>query len=191
LPTVRYYLTPKINLNPVEVRLIFSEPMDPITAQNTANYQITTSPGGATLAISSALLDVDERTVILTTASQTAGTLYKVVVNNVKDLACCPANTIAPNSTDYFFFSGTLPQYAQRSDGYVIMEAENAQEIVTASDGDVFQLTNSSSGFSGVGYMVVPNGRGTGGTGGSGTALFGTGAALVYHVRFDRVGRHI
>jgi len=184
LPTVRYYATPKINLNPTEVKLLYSE-------CHRANYQITVSSNGAPLAISAALLDVDERTVILTTAAQTAGTLYKVVVSNVKDLACCPANTIAPNSTDYFFYSGTAPQYAERADGYVIMEAENAQEIVTASDGDVFQLFNTSAGYSGAGYMVVPNGRGTGGTGGTGTALFGTGAALVFHVKMNQVGRHI
>jgi len=55
---------------------------------------------------------------------------------------------------------------------------------LTSSDGDVFQLFNTSAGYSGAGYMVVPNGRGTGGTG---TALIGTGEALVFHVKMNQV----
>lgn len=190
-PTVRYYLLPKININATEVKLLFSEPMDPTSAQLLSNYQITTSPGGAPLNISGAALGVDERTVTLTTVAQTPGTTYKVVVNNVRDLACCPPNPVAPNSTDYFFYAGSQPQFAQRADGYIIMETENAQEVVTASDGDVFELRNTAAGYSGTGYMLVPNGRGTGGTTGTGTALFGTGGALVFHVNMNRTGRHI
>lgn len=190
-PTVRYYITPKININPTEVKLLFSEWMDITSAQNTANYQITTSPGGATLNISGAVLGVDERTVTLITDPQTPGTTYKVVVNNVVDLACCPPNAVAPNSTDYFFYAGAAPQYAQRADGYIIMEAENAQEVVMAGDGDLFELRTTAAGYSGSGYMLVPNGAGTGGTGGSGTTLFGTGSALVFHLNMTQVGRHI
>jgi hypothetical protein len=190
-PTVRYYVMPKINLNSTEVKLLYSEWVDAASAQTIANYQITTSPGGAPLAISSIALDVDERTVIITTAAQTPGTLYKVVVNSVLDLACCPPNSIAPNSTDYFFYSGSSGNLAQRADGYIIMEAENAQENNAGSDGDTWQLRTTSSGYSGQGYMVVPNGSGGGGTAGTAPNLYGTGAKLVYNIIFNRVGRHI
>jgi hypothetical protein len=190
-PTVAFNLVPKINLNPIEVRLLFSEWVDPASSQSLANYQIFSVPGNAPLALAGVALQPDERTVILNTAAQTPGTTYRVVVNNVKDLACNPPNTIAADSTDYFFYAGTAPQFAQRADGFVIMEAENAQENLSAGDGDVWILTNSPAGFSGVGAMDVPDALGDGGTAGTAPDLYGTGAKLVYHVNFNRTGRHL
>lgn len=189
-PTVAFYTTPKINLVATELRLLFSEWVDAVTSQDTANYQIFTVPGNAPLAVSSAILQPDERTVILTTAAQTAGVTYRIVVSNVKDLACTP-NTIVANTTEYFFYAGTAPQFAQRADGFIIMEAENAQENLPAGDGDVWILTNSPSGYSGVGGMDVPDALGDGGTAGTAPDLYGTGAKLVYHVNFNRTGRHL
>lgn len=193
-PTVRYYITPKVNINATEVKLLFSEWVEINSAQNVANYQITTSPGGAPLNITAIVLEADERTVTLYTAPQTPGTTYKVVVNNVLDLACCPPNAVPPNSTDYFFYAGAAPQFVQRADGYIIMEAESAQENLPASDLDewIFLNTNSAGGgFSGTGYMLVPNGRGAGGTAGATPNFSGTGAKLVFHLNMTRVGRHI
>lgn len=190
LPTVRYYLVPKININPTEVKLLYSEPMDPTSAQNVANYAITTSPGGAPLAISSATLAADERTVTLTTAAQTAGTTYKVVVNNVFDLACCPANAVAANSTDYFFYAGSQPNFIQRADGYVIMEAENAQRFTASVSAGALEwrLQNIVASYSGIGYMNVTNVRAT--TGGftaiTGGLSQGTGAKMEFDVLFTR-----
>lgn len=193
-PTVGYYTTPKINLNANEVKLYFSEWVDATTAQNPAHYQVFISPGNTPLTVFAATLQADERTVILSTDTQTPGTTYRVVVNNVQDLACNP-NTVAANSTDYFFYAGAAPQFKQRADGYIIMEAENAQENVPAADGDEWIFTNTNSaggGFSGTGYMFVPNGRG-GNTTTAGTSpnLSVTGAKLVFHVDFTITGRHI
>jgi regulation of enolase protein 1 (concanavalin A-like superfamily) len=190
LPTVRYYVTPKINLNSTEVKLLFSEWMDPTSAQDVANYAITTSPGGVPLAISSATLAADESTVVLTTAAQTPGTLYKVVVNNVLDLACCPPNAVAPNSTDYFFYSGAQPQFTQRADGYVIMEAENAQRLSPSTSAGALEwkLQTIVASYAGVGYLNVTNVRATGGgfTPITGGISQGTGAKMEFDVLFTR-----
>mgnify|MGYP000221110869 CR=1 FL=1 len=193
-PTVAYYTMPKINLNPNEVKLLFSEPVAASTAQNTANYQIFATPANTPLAVTAATLQPDERTVALTTADQTPGTTYRVVVNGVTDLACSPPNPVAPNSTDYFFYAGAAPQFKQRDDGYIIMEAENFQENIVAADGDEWLFSNTNAaggGFSGAGYMFVPNGRGGGSTTGTSPNLSGTGAKLVFHLNMTRTGRHI
>lgn len=193
-PTVGYYTMPKINLTANEVKLYFSEWVDMNTSQNPENYKIFTSPGNTPLTVFSAALQADERTVVLSTATQTPGTTYRVVVNNVRDLACNP-NTILPNSTDYYFYAGAAPQFKQRADGYIIMEAENYQENTPAADADEWVFTNTNStggGFSGTGYMFVPNGRGNNTTtAGTSPNLSVTGAKLVFHVDFTRTGPHI
>ena len=185
-PTVRYYVQPKINLNSTEVKLLYSEWVDAASAQTSANYQITTSPGGAPLTISSAVLDVDERTVIITTDAQTPGTLYKVVVNSVLDQACCPPNSIVPNTTEYFYYAGSAPNYTQRADGYIIMEAENAQRKITGTTPALdWMLEKSRPGYSGAGYMDVPTvASTTGGTTISGGVGQGTGPAMEYDIKF-------
>jgi hypothetical protein len=189
-PTMAFHVTPKVNISTNEVKLLFSEWVDASSAQALNNYQIYTVPGNVPLAINGATLGADERTVTLATADQTPGALYRVVVSNVKDLACT-ANSIAPNSTDYFFCAGTAPNFAQRADGYVIMEAENAQENVPAGDGDFWMLTNAPAGYSGVGAMNVSDTLGDGGSAGTAPNLTGTGAKLVYYINFNRTGRHI
>jgi hypothetical protein len=188
-PTFRFYLMPKINITVNGTKILFSEPVTRATAENLANYRITDSSGNP-LAITSAVLEADERTVAFLTADQTPGTTYKIVGNNVTDQACCPPNAIAPNTTDYFFYAGSSGRYAQRADGYIIMEAENAQRNVMAGDGDTFQLRTAAANFSGLGYMLVPNGAGTGGTTLAGGIGQGTGAALEFDILFNRTGTH-
>jgi hypothetical protein len=190
-PTVAFYTQPKINLVGTEARLVFSEWVDANTSQDPNNYQIFTVPGNAPLAVAGAALQPDERTVILNTAAQTPGTTYRVVVNNVKDLACNPANDIAADTTEYFFYAGTAPQFAQRADGFVIMEAENAQLIDSTAGGDYFEPQTVRAGYSGTSYMVVTNGAGGSTAQGTGSTLWRTGARMVYHINFNRAGRHI
>ena len=86
------------------VRLFFSEPLDPVSAQNVANYTI--SDGTSNLAITSATLAAPagspgDNMVDLVTAAQTPGKTYTVTINGVKDQTS-PANTIAANSTVQF-----------------------------------------------------------------------------------------
>lgn len=83
-----------------KARIWFSEPLDPVTAQNPANYTI---PG---LAVTAATLvappgNVGDSMVELTTSAQPPGTTYTVTVSNVKD-QMLPATTIAAASTATF-----------------------------------------------------------------------------------------
>lgn len=66
--------------NNMAVAVMFSTSMDPVTAQDTANYSI--SPA---LLVTGAVLQEDGVTVRLFTAEQTGGTLYIVTVSGVQD----------------------------------------------------------------------------------------------------------
>ncbi|MEK7686645.1 MAG: Ig-like domain-containing protein [Verrucomicrobiota bacterium] len=178
-PTFRMGQLPRITISPDQVVLLFSEFMDPTSAQNIANYTIATDTGS--LSVLSAALGADRRTVTLTTVAQTAGKTYTITVNNVTDIAATP-NPVAPNSKDFFFYAGTAGKFVQRADGYVVMEAENATRITPATDGDEWEFRNSPAGYSGIGYVVVPNGRGGGNP--------GTGAHLEFDIEFNRTGVH-
>jgi hypothetical protein len=90
------------------VRVWFSEPLDPVSAQNPANYQLS---GGVT--ISSAKLAAaaglpGDNIVDLVTSVQTPATTYTLTVNNVKDQVV-PANTIAAGTTVQFSSSVLSP----------------------------------------------------------------------------------
>ncbi len=76
--------------------LTFSEPVEPASATNIANYSIT---GGIT--VLRAAFGVDTRTILLTTSPMAPNTTYVVTVNNVRDRATTP-NTIVANSTRSF-----------------------------------------------------------------------------------------
>lgn len=84
-----------------KVRVWFSEPVDPVTAQTVANYQVS---GGVT--ITSATLvapsgSVGDNQVDLVTSALTPGTAYTVTVSGVKDTSA-GANTVAAGSTVQF-----------------------------------------------------------------------------------------
>ncbi len=79
-----------------EVRVAFSEGVDPGTAEDASNYAIDNG-----VSVLSAALAADGRTAILTTSTLTDGTAYTLTVNDVQDLASQP-NTIAPNSQMMF-----------------------------------------------------------------------------------------
>jgi hypothetical protein len=165
-PTVVFWAMPKINLTETEVRLLYSEPMNRAQAETIGNYVITTDPGNTPLSISSAVLQSDERTVVLTVNPQVPGTLYKVVVNNVGDQACCPQNFIPANSTDFYYYPGTTGQFMQRADGFVFMEAENYQTntVATTPAGASWMVQKLNANYSGSGYINVTNVRASSGT---------------------------
>jgi len=81
------------------VRVTFSEPVQPLTATNPANYVITNSAG--TLAVIGANFGASNQTIVLTTANQTPGNRYVLTVNNVRD-ASSNTNLIAANSQAVF-----------------------------------------------------------------------------------------
>jgi hypothetical protein len=79
--------------NPQVLTVIFSEPVEPASATNAANYTLN---NGAT--VLSAVFGPDPRMVILSTTPMLAQTSYTLTVSNVRDRAATP-NVIAPNSS--------------------------------------------------------------------------------------------
>ncbi len=67
--------------NTSRVDVVFSEAVDPYTAQNAANYSISPQLG-----VTEAYLQTDGVTVSLTTGTHTQGQAYTVTVQNVRDL---------------------------------------------------------------------------------------------------------
>jgi hypothetical protein len=65
---------------PTRVRVVFSERLDPSTAENANNYTIS---GG--VAISQATLDGGRKTLTLTTTALSVGVTYTLTVNDVED----------------------------------------------------------------------------------------------------------
>jgi len=79
------------------IHVVFSEKVDRTGAQTAANYVIAAA-GGGSVAVSSAVLGADQKTVTLTTSGLTQGTSYSLSIGNVRDLAAAP-NVIAPGSS--------------------------------------------------------------------------------------------
>jgi hypothetical protein len=153
-----------------EVTLVFSEPMDPTTAGNPANYQINTTAG--TVAVSGAAVSPDGAAVTLTTASQTLGTRHTVTVNGVVDTAATP-NPIAADSTAVFFPTGQL----REDNGFIVFEAENYDRNL-----DGLWVPDSTRGTPSGGLsMVNPNGAG-----GNENAT-----KLEYDIEFDQAGSYV
>jgi len=92
-----------------QVRVVFSEPVTALSAENAANYALAPS-----VAVTGASLSPDEATLILTTAGFTSGVTYTLTVNNVEDIA---GNPIAANSQATFAYS---PQ-TRVADGLVVL----------------------------------------------------------------------
>ena len=90
------------SVNDTAINLIFSEPVDPATAQNSGNYSISPE-----LVVTSAALQADQKTVLLTTASkQTIDTSYTATVTGVTDIH---GNAVNDSNTAVFTGSDTTP----------------------------------------------------------------------------------
>jgi hypothetical protein len=77
---------------PNSIRVLFSEPIDPVTGGNVANFQV--SPG---VTVQASRLDEDPRQVLLSTSALAFGQDYQFAVTGVTDRAAA-ANTILPGS---------------------------------------------------------------------------------------------
>ncbi|MBN2091730.1 Ig-like domain-containing protein, partial [candidate division KSB1 bacterium] len=80
------------------VKVVFSEPIDKSTAENTNNYYINNG-----IFISSAVLLNDQRTVKIQTSAHKRGRDYLIQVTRIKDLAQ-PSNEILPNSSYSYYY---------------------------------------------------------------------------------------
>lgn len=78
--------------DPSLLTVVFSEPVDPVTAANPSNYRLD-----AGVTVQGVILLADPATVALRTTPLAAGSSHTLTVNNVRDRAEVP-NTIAPNS---------------------------------------------------------------------------------------------
>ena len=90
-------LVSAVNLGtPTRLTVLFSEPVEPATATNPANYTIDQG-----IAVTAATFADDTRTLVLTTTAMVPGPVYRLTVSNVRDLATAP-NTIQANSQRTF-----------------------------------------------------------------------------------------
>lgn len=87
-------------LNQTYVKAVFNEPVDKTTAETASNYVIKDLAGN-TLAVNSAVLQSDKKTVYLNTAAQESGKPYSLTVNNVRDLQQNLIDTTANSITFY------------------------------------------------------------------------------------------
>jgi hypothetical protein len=85
-----------LNISSNSVVVVYSKPVDPVSATNLANYVITNG-----IPINAASLAPDNQTVSLSTVGLVYGSNYVLVINGVKDRASTP-NTIAANTTVSF-----------------------------------------------------------------------------------------
>jgi hypothetical protein len=91
--TTRPTIVSAVNLgNNNRITVLFSEPVEPASATNAANYALNLG-----VSVTAVRLAGDNRTVVLDTSLLGSGLIYTLTVNNVRDLAATP-NTILPNS---------------------------------------------------------------------------------------------
>ena len=127
-PPVLQYATGNNSFN--KVRVWFSEPMDPVSAQTASNYQLS---GGLT--ITSATLSAPagspgDNIVDLVTSAQTPGQAYTLTVTGVKDQSAA-GNPVAPGSTVQFS-AWTLIQGSLMFEHYDNLAGAADADITTA-----------------------------------------------------------
>lgn len=93
------------------VRVWFSEPLDPVSAQVAANYQLSGDVTISSATLAAPAGSPGDNMVDLVTSAQTPGTTYTLTVTGVKDQVV-PANTIAPGSTIQFSSCVLSPGFA-------------------------------------------------------------------------------
>ena len=122
--------------DPTELQVIFNQPVSAQTATNLANYALTTS-GGDTLAVQSAQLASDLRTVHLnlsSAASFQSGNSYNVAVSGVADILSS-TNVVAPTNLVFTFASAGAVAIASNNGltNQTVIENQTATFSVTAS----------------------------------------------------------
>lgn len=94
------------------ILVTFSEPVDPTTAQDITKYAIT-NQSGVTLAHSAAVVQADDKSVLLTTDPQTAGNQYCVVIKSGLKEAASAGKTVVAGSTACFSVGISITQQPQ------------------------------------------------------------------------------
>jgi len=86
--------------SPNLLEVVYSKPVNPASATNLANYQVSITGGGSfPVTVTNVSLSADQQTVtFIGTFNFGVGTNYTLTVSNVKDQATTP-NTLSPNPT--------------------------------------------------------------------------------------------
>ena len=163
-------LSTKASPNRTEVVLSFTEGLDEASATVTGNYQISSASGS--LNVTGADLSPGGTSLTLTTAQQTLGTKYTILISNVQDAAATP-NTIGADTKAVYFPTGKLVE----RDGFIVFEAENYDRNLDDLWVRDTERGNPSGGVS----MVVPNGTGGG----------ENNSKLEYDVEFNQAATYI
>lgn len=131
------------------VTLSFTEPVDRVTAEVAANYEITG------LQVKAAKLQIDGKTVVLTTAPQAAGRSYQIKVKNVRDLAW---NVTATSAMPLAPSAGPVPAKVVYKDA---VHVEIPFDKVLAPDATVqVKVVNAATGATfGSPYMLEADGK--------------------------------
>ncbi len=150
--------------NPNVLEVVYSKPVDPASATNPANYQITVVNGG-TLSIATATLSTDQQTVVFTGAFNFGlGTNYLVTAQNIVDQAATP-NTLTPNpsvvpfvlsapqGSTYNFDTGNPTGINFYGSAYI----ETNSSIIAPSGSSFLALTDAAENQSGAILLTARN----------------------------------
>ncbi|NOZ61223.1 MAG: hypothetical protein GXO74_06040, partial [Calditrichaeota bacterium] len=126
-------------IDDTHIDVVFNEPINQLSAERIHNYQI--QPG---ISVISAQLDIDEKTVHLTTSSHTEGQ-YSLIVNDIQDQAD-PPNSIHENTTFNYEFVDTAPPVLLNVTAVdrdsVLIEFNEPLEVSSATDIVNYQIQN-------------------------------------------------
>ncbi|MCF6254693.1 MAG: alginate lyase family protein [Gammaproteobacteria bacterium] len=129
-------LTSALALSDTRVDILFSEAVNANSAENSANYEVDLG-----VAVTSATLNGNGRTVSLAVSQLTEDTTYTVQVSNVQDLAQTP-NTIAAQSSRSFTYRTADGFEDGTADGWSGLVASNWS--VEVDEGDMAYYLNTT-----------------------------------------------
>ena len=132
--------------NPNRLNVVFNQPVSTATANNLANYVLKTS-GNATLAISSAQLGSDLRTVSLSGVfSFVVGNNYNITVSGVADILAA-TNVVASTNVAFTFASAGPVALSSSPTNLVVTENQTATFAVSATGQAPFSYQWRSNGI--------------------------------------------
>ena len=130
-------LTAVAATNDTRIDITFSEPVNPNSAENVANYQVDYG-----IVVTAANLNADGRTVSLTVSPLAPDTVYTVSVSGVQDMAQNPNTIVAQTSQSFTYLT---------ADGFEDGSADGWSELVASNwsvvedEGDMAYFLNTSS----------------------------------------------
>ncbi len=140
--------------DPNQLQVTFNQPVSPVTANNLANYVLTTS-GGSAVAIQSAQLTSNLTTVVLNLGAANSfavGSSYNLTVSGVADILSATNVVVSTNLTFAFTSAGVAGIAGSSSLGSQTVTENNNVQFVVAATGQtpyVFQWFYNNFALSG------------------------------------------